>query len=207
MALQKKPEKSRIKIVPAHLWPSLFLTIGVYDVLHDLIFIKGGLPKITSRQTSKHENVHRKWFQNHPHARKLYVFLYYKPAFYFILSALFIAFYHYSILFLQMSMALLSTLLCLFTLIFFHYCLHERLEQPARKVSGFLPMGLPVKELLRLVVISLVPVFLLLPTIFAFQVLDLRKTLIVLGLGFFWIWAYQFTKIRAIKNLQKKVSS
>lgn len=203
ITVPKKSGKPKVKIIPPRLWPSLFLTIGVYDILHDLIFIKGSLPEITFRQTLKHENAHRKWFQNNPLVRKLYVFLYWKPAFYYVLSAFFIVLYLCAILFWEMSMVLLSTLLCLLTLIVFHYGFHEILERPARKATGLLIEGLSAKELLRLVMMSLIPTFLLLPTVFAFCILSLRNTLIVLGLGFFGIWLYQILHIRAINKLRK----
>lgn len=202
--MSKKSAKSKVKIVPPHRWPSLFLTIGVYDILHDIIFIKGELLRTTSRQTLKHENTHRKWFLNNPPIQKFYIALYWKPALYFILSVFFIALYLCSILFLGMSMIFLSTLLCLLTLIVFHYGLHEILERPARKATGRLVAGLSAKERLRLVMMSLIPTFLLLPTVFAFWILSLKNTLIVLGLGFFGIWLYQIFHLRAIKNLRKK---
>ena len=201
--MPEKFGKPKVKIIPPHLWPSLFLTIGVYDVIHDLIFIKGELPRITSRQTLKHENTHRKWFLYHSRIREFYNFLYWKPALYFILSAFFITLYLCSILFWEMGMVLLSATLCLLTLIVFHYGLHEILERPARKASGFLIEGLSAKELLRLVMISLMPAFLLLPTVFAFWILSLENTLIVLGLGFFGIWLYQILHIWAINNLRR----
>jgi hypothetical protein len=106
-----------------------------------------------------------------------------------------------------MNIVLLSTLLCLVTLIVFHYGLHWILERPAGKASGFLPKGLTAKELLRCIVISLVPVFQLLPTVFAFWFLSLGNVFVVLGLGFFGIWLYQILHISVLNNLRKKAGS
>lgn len=100
-------------------------------------------------------------------------------------------------------MVRLSILLCLLTLIVFHYGLHEILERPARKATGLLIVGLSAKELLRLVMMSFIPTVLLLPTVFAFWILSLRNTLIVLDLGFFGIWLYQILHIQVINNLRK----
>jgi len=85
--------------------------------------------------------------------------------------------------------------------------LAEILERPAKKAAGSRIVGLSDKELWRLRVVALIPIFLLLPTIFACRILSLRSTLIVLGLGFFGVWLYQILKIPAINNLRRKVSS
>ena len=202
--MPQKSEKRKVKIVPPHRWPSLFLTIGVYDVLHDLIFIKGGLPKITFRQTLKHENTHRKWFLSHPRTREFYNFFYWTPAFYFILLALSVALYFCSILFWGTDMVILSIFI-FFVILGFHYGLEEVIERPARKAAGFLAKGLSTKELLRAVMPQIIPAFLLLPTVFVSSVLSSRSTLIVLGLGFFGIWLYQILKILVLNNLRKVV--
>jgi len=202
-----KSKESKVKIIPPHRWPSLFLTIGGYDVLHDLIFIKGGLSEITFRQTLKHEEAHRKWYLHHPRIRKFYNFLYWKPALYFILSAIFVILYFCSVIFWGIDTVFLSFFLCFFTLMVFNYGLHEILERPARKVAGFPTKELGVKEILRVVIVEIIPALLLLPAAFVSLVLSPRSTLIVLGLGVFGIWLHQVLKIPIINNLRKKASS
>ncbi|MBA7501628.1 hypothetical protein ES706_00201 [subsurface metagenome] len=199
--MTKKFGKPKVKIVSPHLWPSLFLTIGFYDPFHDVIVIKGELPKETFRQTLKHEKAHREWHINHSTKTKIYNFLYWKPGLYFILSALAIVFYFFSISSWLRDMVLPSLLLC-FLAFFFHYGLIEILERPARKAGSI--VGLEGKEMLRLRLLSLIPAFLLLPTVFALSVLGLRSTLVILGLGFLGIWLYQILHIPAILKVEKK---
>lgn len=85
----------------------------------------------------------------------------------------------------------------------FHYGLHEILERPARKVAGFPAKELGAKELLRVVIVEIIPALLLLPAAFVSLVLSPRSTLIVLGVGVFGIWLYQVLKIPIINNLRK----
>lgn len=203
ITVPKKSEKPKVKIIPPRLWPSLFLTIGVYDILHDLIFIKGGLPKITFRQTLKHENAHRKWFLSHPRIRKFYVFLYWKPVFYYILFMSFIILYLCSVSLWLWDIALSSSLICI-SLMVFHYSFDYALERPAMKEAGHFITGVSVKEQARLTVIKCLPLFLFLLMSLVFPFLSPEAILALVGLGFLITWVYQFLHILVLNNLRKK---
>jgi len=195
------PEEPEIRVVPPHLWPSLFLTIGFYDPFHDVIVIKGELPKETFRQTLNHEKAHREWHINHPTKTKIYNFLYWKPGLYFILSAFTIFLYFFSIISWRLDIVFASAMLCFLALFAFHYGLIEILERPARKAGSI--VGLEGKEMLRVRLVSLIPAFLLLPSAFASFVSSFGNTLVVLGLCFLGVWLYQILHIPAILRVEK----
>lgn len=141
----KKFGKPKVKIVSPHLWPPLFPAIGVYDIPHDKIYIKGGLPKTSYRQTLKHEKAHRKWFMNHQLIRKISILLYGKTALYYIVSiATTIIFLCSDLLLLRSLMihlGILSTALLIIHLVMFHAVF----EIPAWRAAGFFTKGVSVK--------------------------------------------------------------
>jgi len=82
----RKFGKSKVKIVPPHLWPPCFPIPGVYDIPQDKIYIKGGLSNASYLQILKHENAHRKWFLNHQLTRKVTILLFGTRGLYYLIS-------------------------------------------------------------------------------------------------------------------------
>jgi len=196
---------SKVKIVPAHLWPSN-LSTGVYDVLHNVILIKEGLPQVTREQTLKHENTHREWFLEHTSIKKLYNIVYWSPAYYVILI-LAIALYLSSILLWWESLITLSFLIC-FLLIIFYYAFDLLLEFPAWREAGVSIAEVSITEQVRLAGIKYFPIFLNLFLLMSlpFRFLDAQEHLALLSIGFSITWVWQFSHIWALAKLSKKGS-
>ncbi len=189
--MPKKSGKPKVKIVPPHRWPPFFPALGVYDVMHNNIYLHEGLSKTTCRQTLKHEKAHRRWFLNHQTIRKFYIFLYVSPALYYVL-AMFVTIVSLFLSLLWVKslifyFALLSIILPILHLIMF--CII--FEIPAWKAAGILIKGAGVKKTLQSLgiwVITLILPFLLMYVVFF--VFSARAAFVFFSFGILASWFY-----------------
>ena len=118
--------EDNVYIVPSERWPRFFFTRGVYDMAHDKIFVKGGLPEAATEEVIRHEKAHEKWCKNNPRIARIVVWGWGKPAIYFdvaiavgFLSLVFLAFKDaaFNTSFMQLSLGFLVIHLLIWVLL------------------------------------------------------------------------------------------